>query len=175
MSEEIRELDEMLESLNEAEIEEDVVLTEDGTYSDRQNNIYIGIFPDQGGRLYRDPYFKVSWRSINPTNDRVARISMRTGDYIIHNHQSVRVPNKIISRINNILGDRSGRCVNVQPELKLINPNPSVWEILLYTVAEYGNKPNEYYKLLRDFPLIEINPRRETLRGCDTIEWGKDR
>ena len=174
MSEEIRELDEMLESLNGADVEESIILTEDATYADIQNNIYIGIFPDQGGRLSRDPYFKVSWRSINSTNHRVARISMRTGDYIIHNHQSVRIPSKIISRINNILGDRSGRCVNVQSELKLINPNPSVWEILLYTVAEYNNKPSDYYNLLRDFPLIEINPRRETLRGCKTIEWGKD-
>ena len=170
MNKEIRELDEMLEVLNEAE--EDVVLTEVAVYRDTNDNIYIGVYPDDIRMFYKDPYFKISWKPIkNNGNTPVARISMRTGDYVIHNRESVELKDdKLIAHINEILLSNKFTLKNVRYGYTINN----VWEALLYVVADVTNTLDIYESIKAQFPYRPINPNPETLKKASRIiDWGR--
>ena len=158
MSNNYENLDKALIYLNEG------ILLEDTVCKDLQNNIYIGVFPDIKREFELDPYFKVSWKPINSSNKNVARISMSTGNYIIHNNSSVELPPKIIDKININLSNIS----NVTSKYK---DSINIWEALLLAVSVYTNSSFETLKL--KFPLIRINPNNNDLQGCSIIKWGK--
>ena len=171
MNKEIRELDEMLEALNEAE--EDVVLTEVTVYRGIKDNIYIGIFNEGKRNFIEDPYFKVSWRSFKyGENDTVARISMRTGDYVIHNNISATLDKDVVKAINNIMLTNQFTKANAMHNYKINN----VWEALLFMAAYEESKLSEYENMKIKFPYRPIAPNPETLKrsGCTRKPWGKD-
>ena len=173
MNKETRELDEMLEALNEADIEEDAVLTEATVYRGTNDNIYIAIHNDGNRNFIEDPYFKVSWRSFKyGENDAVARISMRTGDYIIHNNMSAIVDKDVIPVINNIMLTNQFVKVPAMSNYKINN----VWEALLFTAAYSENRLSKYEDMKIKFPYRPIAPNFETLirSGCRRKKWGKD-
>lgn len=140
------------------------ILTEDAVCRDISNSIYIAITPDTGRNFDKDPYFKVSNKPINKSNPNVARISMRTGDYVIHNGFSLEIPSKIINKINEILGDK-----------KYISSNYSSaingWDALLLAIARYYGIDAD--NLRKQFPRILINPNSNVLKGCVVKKWGK--
>lgn len=147
----------------------DGIINEDTVCKDSSKNIFIGVFPDTGRNFESAPYFKVSWKQINATNNSVARISTINGDYVIHYNTSVELPAKIIDKINDIL-DSSKYIV---PKYNMEDVKNG-WEAILKATSIYINKPEIYEQLKLSIPKIKINPQSDTLKDCgNIIKWGK--
>ena len=172
MSENYKILDTALDYLNEGTIDESKleVLTEDLVCKDSFNNIHIGIFPDENRNFEEAPYFKVSWKSINRTNQDVARIDMRTGDYIVHFGKSVELSSKIVDQINLILSDETKKYLVDKYNTGDVKNG---WEGLLKATAAYTNNQGKFEEFKTKFPKIQINPNSSTLKGYTVIKWGK--
>ena len=145
---------------------DDELIMEDSICKDIQGSIYIAITPDTNRGFENDPYFKVSWKPINRSNQSVARINMRTGDYISHNGTSVVLDSKIINRVNEML---AGNTYISNKYKGAING----WDALLFAIVEYSQGKLTIEQARKMFPIININPNANTLKNCNKIKWGK--
>lgn len=143
------------------------IVAEANVYEDKNNvkkkdRLYIGVFP-QGERGFdKDPYFKVSWQGNFRDDTKVARISMKELDYVIHTGKSVEVPDEIIDKLNDVLQ---------QPCTKKGMTQFTNWDAMLNQIAsEYGRPISEFQK---KFPFKPI-PHLGTPQVKNTIKWGKD-
>lgn len=137
------------------------ILNEVTIYSN--NNLYIGITPTQYNGFEKEPYFKVSWNPIGRNNSKVARISMKTGDYIVHYKTSVELPSHIVDRINAALKEK--------PKTIGYANYDTVWNALLAATASICNI--SYEELKKKFTRGCINPNSDTLKGYTILKWGK--
>lgn len=152
-------------------------LNENNVCKNTKDNIFIAIAADPDRLFYLDPYFKVSWRSINRSSRNVARISMKDGDYIIHNNASVELPSKIVDKINNLLEGESYIDYKIVNKLKQIKSKEddtsiTVWDALVFACAEECNMP--YNTLKESLKFKKINPNKDKLKSCNIIRWGDD-
>lgn len=167
--EQVQEVLKMLEErLAELEIE---AINEDTVYADDYNHIYIAVTPDAGRGFVNEPYFKVSWKPIGRNNPYVARISMVTGDYIIHNGASVELTSDIIKKIDTILGSKIGMKTKYSDFDEDDKNGTTVWNALLYATAIQCGVD---YKILKaKFGTKVFNPDKSKLRNCRVMKWGR--
>ena len=86
---------------------------------------------------------------------------MSTGDYIVHYNASVKLNSNVIDKINEILN--SDEYINEKYKEKEVHNG---WDALLYAIEIYSNHKVKLDKLKKKFPIININPDENKLKGC---------
>lgn len=155
---------------NEKELEQMetfILVAESGLYATpngakKKDRLYIGIFVQDNRHFEDDPYFKVSWQSDFRQDNKVARISMKNFDYVVHNKTSVEIPDEIIDKLNDVLPQKCE---------KNGMTNYSNWDAMLYQVSsKLGISLDECKK---KFPLKKIDHLGKP--DADRVtKWGKD-
>lgn len=122
----------------------------------KSSNLYIAIQPDQGRNFEKSAYFKVSWQNNFNDNNKVARISMKSAEYIYHLTDGTELDSKTKKALNAIL---------LSPTTSTKYPNAvNVWDALLYAIAEICNVKYEdvkkNYQTLPDYSNLQADSKR---------------
>ena len=147
-------------------------LNELRVYADDNLKLYIGIHPGEARNFDTDPYFKISWdRNFN--NNKVARISMRTGTYVVHNKKTAIVPNYIIKEVNKKLALPYAKCSvpgytydSVDEKTRM-----TIWRGMINEISKLYSIP--FDELDKRFPRIilgDLGPIRGN--NITIIQWG---
>ena len=139
--------------------------------------LFIAIHPDNGRNFESDPYLKISWVS-SFDNNKVARLSMKTGYYIIHNRMTAIVPLNIINQLNNelIKPGNPEKYVSKEEIDKVKKKNKykqlTQWDELLAGISLITGKP---YSIIKDeLPQFSFDDLGPIKKGTTCIRWGSD-
>ena len=162
-----------LENTDEIDYFSEEILKETKIYSNEKDKIFIAVHPDEGRNFDKDPYIKVSFKP-NISNDSTARLSLKTGQYIIHNKMTATINGKIVKQLNKALYSKcrdtdkvkkinstiekeiSKSNSNIDHKTKILHSQKTNFDSILFDIHQITGK--DFLQLKENIKPIEFKP-----------------